>query len=218
MAEIFNAAKQTEEIPELEELEKKGQYRSALGGLLVSPDKTSFESQENDEKVVIMGRKHFVTNVGWIAMACFAFFIPLFWGEFPFIKVLTTNVNFELTLAWYAGLLFYVIQNFLLWFYNVYIVTNERVVDIDFLGLLNNSVNVTQIEKIEDVSYSQRGMLSSFFNYGNVEVETASEQKNEDGRRGPDFDFLSVSSPALVVKIISELMEIEEREHEISRV
>ena len=214
MAEIFNAQKKIEELPELEELEKTGQYKSAFGGLVIDPEKTGFEEQDDDEEVVLFGRKHFVTNFGWIALACFAFFVPFFWGEFPMIKVLTVNVSFAMTVVWYCALMFYVIQNFIMWFYNVYIVTNEKVVDLDVFGLLNKSVNVTQINRIEDVSYSQRGMMSSFFNYGNVVVETASEQKNEDGRRGPDFDFRSVSSPSLVVKIISELMEKEDHEGE----
>lgn len=208
MAEIFSAQNQTEEVPGLSELEKDSRFKNGFGGFVVSPERTRFESQDNDEKVIILGRKHFAINFGWLTLACLAFFVPLFWGEFPMIKVLTTNVNFVVTLVWYSALMFYVIQNFLLWFYNVYIVTNERLVDVDFYGLLNKSIDVTQINRIEDVSYSQRGMLSSIFNYGNVVVETASEQRSDDGRKGPDFDFVSVANPALVVKIISELMEV----------
>jgi uncharacterized membrane protein YdbT with pleckstrin-like domain len=207
MAELFNAQKQTEELPGLAELEEKGQFKNMLGSLMVSPERTSFESQDNDEKVIILGRKHFSTNLGWMTLACMAFFVPMFWGEFPMIKALTINVNFIMTLAWYSALLFFVIQNFLLWFYNVYIVTNERLVDVDFIGLLYKDIDVTQIDRIEDVNYSQRGMMASIFNFGSVVIETASEQKSDDGKRGPDFDFEAVANPALVVKIISELME-----------
>lgn len=88
------------------------------------------------KKIVILGRRHFITNLKWLTLACFAVFVPMFWGEFPMIKALNTNTSFALSIVWYAALLFYVIQNFVLWFYNVYIVTNERLVDVDFLHLI----------------------------------------------------------------------------------
>ncbi|HOX96405.1 MAG TPA: PH domain-containing protein [Candidatus Woesebacteria bacterium] len=217
MAEIFNSSEQIEEVPEIRDLEKKGQFKSILGALVVSPEKTSFESQDNDEKVILLGRKHFATNFGWIALACLAFFVPFFWGEFPMMKALTTNVNFMMSMAWYCFLLFYVIEKFLLWFYGVYIVTNERLVDVDFFGLLYKNINVTQINRIEDVNYSQKGILSSIFNFGNVVVQTASEQRSDDKTEGAAFSFVSVANPALVVKIISELMEVVDKNTERRR-
>lgn len=154
-----------------------------------------------------------MTNLKWIAMACLAFFVPMFWGEFPVIKMLDANTAFVLSVVWYSALFFYVIQNFLLWFYNVYIVTNERLVDVDFFGLLYKNINVTQIGKVEDVNYSQRGIFSSFFNYGDVVVQTASEQRSDDNSEKSAFAFQAVADPDLVVKIISELME----ENQLSR-
>ena len=123
------------------------------------------------------------------------------------VKALDTNTSFVLSIVWYCALLFYVIQNFVLWFYNVYIVTNERVVDVDFFGLLYKNINVTQIGNIEDVNYSQRGVLSGFFNFGDVVVQTSSEQRSDDRSEGSAFTFDRVANPDLVVKIISELME-----------
>lgn len=214
MAEIFKANEEILDVPEIKELEEKGHYKNSFGALVINPEKTHFESQDDDERVMLVGRKHFVTNLGWMTLACIAFFVPLFWGEFPMIKALNDNVSFMMSMAWYCALLFYVIQNFLLWFYNVYIVTNERVVDVDFFGLLYKNINVTQINRIEDVNYSQRGILSSFFNYGNVVIETASEQKSDDRSEESAFNFVAASNPALVVRIISELMEMVDEKSE----
>lgn len=211
MPEIFASEKETEErvgcIKEVKDLEKSGRFRSVFGSLVVMPSKTRFESQDDDEEVLILGRRHFVTNLKWLALASFAFFVPLFWGEFPMIKALNVNTGFALSIVWYSALLFYVIQSFMLWFYNVYIVTNEGLVDVDFFGLLYKNINVTQIDHVEDVNYSQRGLLSSFFNYGDVVVQTASEQRSDDRSETSAFTFHSVASPDLVVKVISELME-----------
>jgi len=212
MPEIFGTNK-PEKIDEIRQLEKSGKYKSIFGSFVVEPNRTRFESQDDDEIIMVLGRRHFVTNLKWIATACLAFFVPMFWGEFPMIKMLDANTFFILSVVWYSALLFYVIQNFLLWFYNVYIVTNERLVDVDFFGLLYKNINVTQIGRVEDVNYSQRGIFSSFFNYGDVVVQTASEQRSDDKSEKSAFAFQSVADPDLVVKIISELME----ENQLSR-
>lgn len=210
MAEIFGQHK-SEEADEVEALEKSGRYRSFLGSFVVTPPKTTFENQDDDERIIILGRRHFITNIKWIALACFAFFVPMFWGEFPTIKVLNTNTSFLLSVVWYAALLFYIVQNFVLWFYNTYIVTNERVLDVDFFGLLYKNINVTQIVRIQDVNYSQKGIFASFFNFGDVVVQTSSEQRSDDRSERSAFTFERVSNPNLVVKIISELMEEERK-------
>jgi len=107
----------------------------------------------------------------------------------------------------------YMFQNFLMWFYNVYIVTDERVVDVDFFGLLYKNINVAQLRSVEDVSYSQIGLLSSMFNYGKVVVQTASEQLSDDvGQESAAFTFNAVSNPDRVVRVINQLMEQEEQE------
>lgn len=211
MPEIFGA-KKPKEIQEVTDWVKNGRFNNIFGSFVVSPDRAKFESQDDDEEIIILGRRHFVTNLKWMAMACFAVFVPLFWGEFPMIKVLDANTNFVLSIVWYCALLFYVIQNFLLWFYNVYIVTNERVVDVDFFGLLYKNINVTHLSNVQDVNYSQRGIFSSFFNFGDVVVQTSSEQRSDDKSEQSAFAFQSVSNPDLVVKIISELMEVEHEE------
>ncbi len=209
MPEIFGGNK-SEDIQEVKDLEKSGKFRSLFGSFVVTPPKTRFESQDSDEKIVILGRRHFITNLKWLALACFAIFVPIFWGEFPMVKALNTNTSFALSIVWYCALLFYVIQNFVLWFYNVYIVTNERLVDVDFFGLLYKNINVTQIAKVQDVNYSQKGVFAGFFNYGDVVIQTASEQRSDDRSERSAFTFDHVANPDLVVKIISQLMEEEQ--------
>ena len=210
MAEIFSNKR--EEIPEVDELLRSGKFNSAFGSFLVKPPRTRFEAQDNDEEIIILGRKHFITNLKWMMLSCLAFFVPVFWGEFPMVKALDANTYFALSLVWYSALLFYVIQSFILWFYNIYIVTNERVVDVDFFGLLYKNINVTELTNVQDVNYSQRGIFCSFFNYGDVVIQTASEQRSDDREELSAFTFASVANPDLVAKIVSELVEKENEE------
>ncbi len=227
MPEILNresSEKKEDEciLKEVESLKKSGRFNSFWGSMVVAPEKARFESQNDDEKIILMGRSHFVTNLGWMFMCSLLFFVPMFWGEFPLVGELNANTYFGLLVLWYTALSFYTIQNFILWFYNVYIITDERIIDVDFFGLMYKNINVTQIRKIEDVNYSQKGMFSSFFNFGDVVIQTASEQRSDEvfasnGEASP-FTFSNIANPDKVVRIISELMEQEELEEYEGRI
>lgn len=181
--------------------------------LTACPPKTKFEAQHEKEEILLLMRRHPITNLWWMALIAMLVGVPLFWNEFPLITNVSGSVQLALAVFWYLGLAFFAIQNLLLWFYNVYIVTDERIIDVDFFGLLYKNVNATQIRKIEDVNYSQVGMMSSLFNFGNVVIQTAAEQRSDDtSEEGSAFTFGAVSNPDQVVKVISELMEQEEKE------
>lgn len=210
MPEIFNADRMRDKISKVNVMLKHSP-QSHWSSFAAFPKQLRFEMQHDDEEVVVLGRAHFIVNLGWISILCFAIFVPMFWGEFPFLKTLNSVTIFELTVLWYLALAFYGIQSFLLWFYNVYIVTTERLVDVDFLGLLSKTINITQLSKIEDVNYSQRGLLQSIFNYGDVIVQTASEQRTPDRvAEISAFTFASISNPDKVASVISQLIEDEE--------
>lgn len=219
MPEIFDAKKKEFSFPELDKLINSGKYRSQWGSLLLRPQGVKFESMNDGETIIVLGRRHFITNLNWLAMVSVLFFVPFFWNEFPFFSSLNDNVHLAVVILWYLGISFYVLMNLLMWFYNVYIVTNERLIDLDFLGLLNKTINVTQISKLEDINYTQRGLMSSMFNYGDVIAQTASEQRSGDTGDGEvsAFTFESVGDPNEVVRIISDLMKKEEDEHLINR-
>jgi len=200
-------------VDEVKQMDKEGSFNGLWKSLVAYPRKTSFEFQDKGEVIMLLMRRHLVTNLRWGLISLMLLFIPFFWGEFPLLVAVNEEVRFGMTVLWYTGLLLYVLQNLLLWFYNVYIVTDERVVDVDFFGLLYKNVNVTQLRNIEDVNYSQVGILSSIFNYGKVVVQTASEQLSDDaGQESAAFTFSAVSNPDRVVRVISQLIEQEEQE------
>ncbi len=200
-------------VETVQKLVEKGFSGPAWRSLTACPPNVKFETQGEEEKLLLLMRRHLITNLWWVGLVMILLGVPLFWGEFPLISAVTPLVRLALGLFWYLGLAFFVIQNVLLWFYNVYIVTDERIIDVDFFGLLYKNINATQIRKIEDVNYSQVGMVSSLFNYGNVVVETAGEQRSDDRpAESSAFTFEAVSNPDQVVKVISELMEQEEKE------
>ncbi len=179
------------------------------------PQKARFETQDDDEQIILLTRKHLITNLKWIFISCFLVFVPFVWGEFPLISGVDMTTKLGLSGVWYLGLGLYVLENMLLWYYTVYIVTDERIVNVDFYELFYKSVDMTFIRNIEDVNYKQVGILTGVFDYGDVTIQTASEQKTIDkGKEDSSFSFDSVPNPDGVVRIVSELMEKEELEME----
>ena len=72
-------------------------------------------------------------------------------------------------------ILFYTFKIFRIWYYNVFIITNKRIIDIDQRGILNRIVSESPLNKIKDVSYRIKGFWPTIFRYGNLEVQMASD-------------------------------------------
>lgn len=84
-----------------------------------------------------------------------------------------------------------------MWYFDVGLVTNLRVVDIDFPSILIREISATQVDKIEEATARIIGAASSIFNFGDVYVQTAGSEQN--------IEFLRVPYPSRIVKIINNL-------------
>jgi len=67
---------------------------------------------------------------------------------------------------------FGMLRDILIWYNRQYIVTNRRVIQIS--GVINKNVVDSSLEKVNDVKMSQ-SIFGRVFDYGNVEILTASE-------------------------------------------
>lgn len=193
---------------DLELKEKSGS--STLSAFCVYPSGINFSGAEEDEIIILLLRAHVVTNVPWILAVIGLSLIPLI--VFPFLIGLSVfppvgiGTSVFVTLLWYAGVFTYALVNFLYWFFNVYLVTSERIVDIDWYSLVNQKVSSTGISHIEDVNATRTGVLTSIFDYGSIFIQTAGTEEN--------FEFINVPHPQLVAKKIDSLMQKEEGEFE----
>lgn len=164
----------------------------------------TFVHQEKDEQIILFTRRHFITNFVWIAIAFIALLIP---PLFPFFLQLLNLPAFSpplsltiiLLLFYYLLILGFVLYNFVDWFYNIGIITEKRIIDIDFLRLSYIDIAIAQLTDVEDVIHKQKGFFSSFFDYGDVIAHTVSNRE--------DFEFEKIPYPARVVDIISKLIK-----------
>ena len=201
-------AKTTETSPkDIPPVEKEkpvhsGRRRSRLSAFSLYPDHVDFESRAKEEKVVLFLRQHIIVNVKWVLATTVMIFVPTIAALFGIFSTLPTGFELVITLSWYLVTLAYAFENFLNWYFNVYIVTNMRIVDVDFHNLIYKQVSDANLDKIQDVTYNMGGVARTIFNYGDVFIQTASEVS--------EFDFLAVPNPDRVVKIINDFIKKDE--------
>lgn len=175
-----------------------------LTSYAVSPDGIKFETQEAEEEVILFLRQHTIVLLPAILLVLILlltpFFVIPFLLQFLQLPVAIPPRYFVVgTAFWYVMTFGVAIMSFLRWYYNIYIVTNKRVVDIDFIHLLYKEFSEARLDKVQDLNFKSGGIFAAFFDYGDVYVETAGE--------APNIDFLAVPKPAKVVETISELLE-----------
>lgn len=175
-----------------------------------NPQEMSFETQASGEKVILLLRRHFATNIPWIFLVLVLSITPflvmsIFQIIFPEWMMKEINSWFVWMLwVWYLVLFGFTFTRFLWWYFNIYLLTNERIIDIDFVGLLYKRVSDAHLSKIQDVTYHVGGIVGIFFHYGDVFIQTAAEER--------EFDFHAVPSPDMVAAQISDQVRKEEAE------
>lgn len=182
----------------------KQRRKGNLRAFQVMPGRVRFETQEVRERVILLLRQHWVTQVRWALMVIAMMALPVMLKFIPLISFMPKNYQIMTVLMWYLLTLAVLYEKFISWFYRVFIVTDERVIDIDFYHLLYKEISDAKIDNIEDVTYSQGGMLKTMLNYGDVILQTAAEQRQ--------FLIESVPEPDRVAKILNELKLEEEQE------
>lgn len=181
-------------------------HMGPLTAFAVNPLGLRFETQEEEEKVILFLRQHIIVNIPWIVATIILVIAPSF--IFPrLFDAIRASVQLPpayflvATLFWYLATFGFALSSFIGWFFNIYIVTNERIVDIDFYYLLYKKFSVAELSKIQDLSYTSGGILATMFNYGNVNIQTAGES--------PNLEFEAVPYPEKVVQTIRALTENE---------
>lgn len=205
MIDVFTATKREKERGGEP---KKIKHPHIFYSYLENPN-ISFEEQEEGEIALLILRRHFLTNIHWMLITMLLFFIPLlfipFSSSLSVFNFLELPVRFVLIFAifYYLVIFTYAFVNFITWYFNVALITNKKVIDVDFSKLVYKNVAATKHSLLQDASYSQIGVLRSLFDYGDVMVQTAGSLEN--------FEFPAVPNPERVVRIVEEQIGAERR-------
>ncbi|MCL4384136.1 PH domain-containing protein [Patescibacteria group bacterium] len=176
-----------------------GHAKHSLSALLVNPKVFNFEEKDHDEEILVVLRPHWFTNVRWLLITFFMLFAPLLIRVVPLLSFFPARYQFVMIIFWYILTFAFAFESFLSWYFDVFIITNERVIDIDFENLLNKKFSEAGLDKIQDTSTRVAGLAQTMFNFGDVLIQTAAEI--------PEITFEKVPNPEKIIKIIQELTE-----------
>lgn len=156
-----------------------------------------------DEKIILELRRHwfifFLETIFLVVFIVLPFIILMFLEQGGLID---SNPNLEIIFRLGVSIwfLFSWITFFIIWtnFYlDVWIITNQRIIDVEQYALFKREIYELRIEKIQDVSVNTSGFFPTVLSFGDILVETAGEKKTCTIKDAPH--------PEKVKNIVSEL-------------
>lgn len=131
--------------------------------------KMIFDGQREGEEVQFVFRRHFLTAksgvIFLILMIMIGVGLTLLWPN----NMMIFETFLALILAGVLGFLY----SYMLWYFSVYIVTNQRIRQISQRGLFKKSVVDLGLDKIQSISYGVNGIRAGLMGYGTIVIQTA---------------------------------------------
>lgn len=163
------------------------------------------------EKIVYEVRRHwFVFLFNGIVLALLAL-LPFLAYSFlsNYLNVIPADT---IEKYFYTGLFFYALWLLFLWmmfflqwtkyYLDVWYITDKRIIDVDQKAIFHREVSNLRFDKIQDISIEVHGVIATFLNFGNLQVQTAAEDSS-------DFFMKHARKPEEVRRIIFSQHNIE---------
>jgi len=182
------------------EAEKAVTWGRKIGILSVvafRPPYLRFDDQDPDEEIIIFVRRHLITNLKWFLMVILLSLIPLLAFALLDFDLVPLNFRFIGFLVWYLLVFAFGFERFLVWFFNINIVTNKRIVDVNVPNILFRDITQMPLENIQDITAETGGFMRSILAFGDVRIQTAGTV--------PEVSFEAVPSPNKLAQILNDL-------------
>jgi hypothetical protein len=131
-------------------------------------EKIDSDSPREGEKVLFVFRRHIIAMRKGFYLLAVPFIIsaipPLIWSN-----------NLELFLLPVFGLiigLLFFFYHYILWYYNIYIVTDKRIRQIIRRNFFGKDVVELKLSKVQNISYNIPGFSGEMFKYGTIVIQT----------------------------------------------
>ena len=76
--------------------------------------------------------------------------------------------------VYYLSILLFFFTSFISFYLDVWIVTNDRIIDIEQFGLFSRTISELELFRIQDITTNVHGIFPTIFKYGDVTIQTAS--------------------------------------------
>jgi uncharacterized membrane protein YdbT with pleckstrin-like domain len=127
-----------------------------------------FIGQHDGEKLLFVFRRHMIS----MRKGFYLLLIPVVVSSLP---PLIWSYNLELFLLPIVGFAVGIIlflYHFVLWYFTIYIVTDQRIRQVTQRGLFGKDVIELRLSKIQNISYNIPGFSGEIFKFGTIVIQT----------------------------------------------
>jgi len=139
----------------------------------------SLKEEETIEAVVRHHWFTFMPSFIKIIILPLALFVLIYmFGFMSFLTLLNSVIFSYLALIIFLIWLAFSFYHWFIWYFDVGILTNQRIIVIDQKGLFEKSVSGAELDKIQDVTVNIKGLAPTLLGYGSLIAQTAGEMPN----------------------------------------
>ncbi|MBU2542123.1 PH domain-containing protein [Patescibacteria group bacterium] len=162
--------------------------------------------QKSYEKIEFLLRRHPITFIPILSLFIVLLLVPVamyFLINNLYPQLLTGEISYPLLVLFasifYLSIYLFFYAQFIDFYLDIWIVTNDRIVDTEQFGLFSRTTSELDLYRIQDVSVNVSGFFPTIFKYGNVTVKTASSNS--------DIVFRNIPNPNQVRQGLIQLSE-----------
>jgi len=165
-----------------------------------------------DERVIMFLRRQWFAWAFILAAAAFLLAVPTLIGAYYWdrVTVLLSHpalgpLVIVIASAYVLSIWLFSFLEFTDFYLDTWIITTHRVINIEQKGLFNRIASELHLSAVQDVTSDVRGIVNTFFDFGDVFVQTAAEKER--------FVFKGIDHPERVKELIVKLVEEEKKRH-----
>jgi len=132
------------------------------------PEQLDFEGQRSDEKLLFIFRRHIIA----MRKGFYLLLIPLVITAIPPLIWQSNLELFWLPLGGFTLGLVLFFYHFILWYFTIYIVTDQRIRQVTQKGFFGKDVIELRLSKIQNISYNIPGFMGEVFQFGTIVIQT----------------------------------------------
>lgn len=133
-----------------------------------------------NEKVLMVLHRHWIAIVWKFLIGIILLILPI--TAAPYFPVAEAASGISQMVIWFFALIYLMavaLITFIFWinyYLDIWIITSERVVDVNQKSLFNRDVSEFMLDKVQDITIEIPNMAASFLRYGNIIIQTAGER------------------------------------------
>lgn len=134
----------------------------------MAKDDLDFEGQREGEELLFVFRRHIIA----MRKGFYLLLIPFTISALPvFLWPTVLEVYWSPLVGFVLGLILF-LYHFLMWYYTIYIVTNQRLRQVTQKGFFGKDVVELGLSKVQSISYNIPGFSGEIFGFGTIVIQT----------------------------------------------